>query len=343
MPHCISIPSATQLTLPAFVCRHGKLHPSFPSEGKHAATPEEQQVNTYLTVFDEEDKVPKYAFRYDSNKGNSNLKFHVNRYHTDLWQAVLGVEDDGKLGSSGLKRPSNDSAEPGKVALGNFFRSVKKVKKDSPKAVAFAKLLTLLIVLARLPFNIVAQPIFKAFVWFLDPSVPLPTRNEITGVLLPRMVNECKNKVRDSLSTVLGAAVTFDLWMSKKTDDILSVDLHYVDESWSWRHVHLGLVGMNGQTRGVVVANKLKEIFDDFKLMGRLYAMVFDGGANLSTAKNELQRLHGTSFCCTALERNKLCITNCLAHLINNSCNGAVLAAKAASYKVCQPCQHVWF
>ena len=82
----------------------------------------------------------------------------------------------------------------------------------------------------------------------------------------------------------------------EKKDDILSVDLHYIDERWSWRHVHLGLVAMNGQTRGVVVANKLKEIFDDYKLMGRLYAMVFDGGANLSTAKNELQRLHGTGF-----------------------------------------------
>ena len=255
---------------------------------------------------------------------------------------MLGV-DDRQPPASGRKRPSSqDVGKPGEVALGTFFRSVKKIKKDSAKAVAFAELLTLLIVLARLPFNIVTQPIFKAFVWFLDPTVPVPTRHEITGTLLPRMVGECKVKVRESLANVLGAAVTFDLWMSKKTDDILSVDLHYVDESWIWRHVHLGLVAMNGQTRGVVVANKLKEIFDDFKLMGRLYAMVFDGGANLSTARNELQRLHGTAFCCTALERKKLCITNCLAHLINNSCNGAVLAAKAASYKVRQPFLEVW-
>lgn len=35
---------------------------------------------------------------------------------------------------------------------------------------------------------------------------------------------------------------------------------------------------MKGQTKGVVVANKLKEVFDDFNFMGRLFAMVFDGG-----------------------------------------------------------------
>lgn len=332
----ISILCATQLTLLALVCRYGELHPSFPTEGKYAATLDEKQVDTYLTLWGEDDKVPKYQFRYDANKGNSNLKYHLSRYHNTYWQAVLEAEDGGNPAATGRKR-SGDGSNPkaGEVALGAFFRSVKKVKKDSPKAVAFAELLTLLIVHARLPFNIVTQPIFKAFVWFLDPSVPMPTRNEITGSLLPRMVGVCKDNLRDSLKGVLGAAVTFDLWMSKKTDDILSVDLHYIDERWMWRHVHLGLVAMNGNTKGVVVATKLKEIFDDYNLMGRLYAMVFDGGANLSTARNELQRLHGTGFCCNALERKNLCITNCLAHLINNSCNGAVLAAKAASYKVC--------
>ena len=313
------------------------MHPSFPTEGQYAATLEEQEVSAYVNLFDEGEKQPKSTFIYDSRKGNSALKFHLSRYHNDLWKAVLRADDCPPPRPPGRKRSSTDDVgKPGEASLGNFFRSVKKIKKDSPKAKAFAELLTLLIVLARLPFNIVQQPIFRAFVWFLDPTVPLPTRGDVTGTLLPRMVSECKNRVRESLQHVLGATVTFDLWMSKKTDDILSVDLHFVDNTWVWRHVHLGLVAMNGNTRGVVVANKLKEVFDDFNLLGRLYAMVFDGGANLSTAKNELQRLHGAGFCCVALERKHLCITTCLAHLINNSCNGAVLAAKAASYKVRQ-------
>ena len=54
---------------------------------------------------------------------------------------------------------------------------------------------------------------------------------------------------------VHGVAVTFDLWMSKKTDDILSLDVHFVSEDWVWHHKHLGLVAMNGQTTGMMLPN----------------------------------------------------------------------------------------
>lgn len=91
---------------------------------------------------------------------------------------------------------------------------------------------------------------------------------------------------------------------------------------------------MNGQTWGLVIVKKLKEVFDDFNLMGKLYAMVCDGGANMSTAKSEIVRLHGAKYCCATLEQYRINITACLAHLINNSCNEAVLVAKAANYKV---------
>ena len=146
---------------------------------------------------------------------------------------MLRADEGLALRPSGSKRSlTDDDGKPGEAALGTFFRSVKKIKKDSPKATAFAELLTLLIVLARLPFNIVQQPVFKAFVWFLDPSVPLPSRGDVTGTMLPRMVSECKDRVRESLQNVLGATVTFDLWMSIKTDDILPIDLHFVDNTW---------------------------------------------------------------------------------------------------------------
>ncbi len=107
---------------------------------------------------------------------------------------------------------------------------------------------------------------------------------------------------------------------------------------WTWQHKHLGLVALNGQTKGIVVGRTLKEIFEEYSVMGKLYAMVFDGGANLSTAKTEIMRLHGEQCRCTTLGQYKVHTTSCLAHLIDNSCNGAVLAAKATKYKVRHCC-----
>ena len=316
------------------VHRTGELHPSFPRTGPHAPSLEEKQVENYLEVLSPEEviarKLPRITFKYTSGKGNTSLKFHLERYHPAEYKAVHGALD----GNTARKRPVDDDAKPGEATLGTFFKSVKKIKRDSTKAKAFFELVTLLIVFCRLPFNLVVQPAFKAFVWFLDPTLPMPTRADITNDLLPRMVKDCKGLVRRSLESVSGAAVTFDLWMSMKTDEILSVDLHFICPQWIWHHKHLGLVAMNGQTRGPVIAKKLKEVFEDFNVMGKLYAMVFDGGANLTTAKDEIVRLHDKEFCCADLEQYKINITGCLAHLINNACNGAVLAAKAANYKV---------
>jgi hypothetical protein len=317
------------------VCRTGELHPSFPRTGEHAPTQAETEVESYLNVFSADNnpdrKLPQMSFTYAAGKGNTSLKFHLKRYHAAEYRRVLG-RDDNEQPAKSSKRQSGD--KPGEAVLGKFFRSVKKARKDSARAQSFFRMVTLLIVFARLPFNIVVNPVFKAFVWFLDPTLPFPTRGDITGTLLPGLVSECRRTVLGSLDRVLGVAVTFDLWMSKKTDDILSIDLHFVSSRWTWEHKHLALVAMNGQTRGAVVAKKLKDVFDEFNVMGKLYAMVYDGGANLASAKQEIMRIRDNEFCCTALQEKNIHITSCLAHLINNSCNGAVLAAKDAQYKV---------
>ena len=320
----------------AFVRRTGELHPSFPRTGEHAPTQAESEVEGYLNVLSADNvadrKLPQMTFAYTPGKGNGSLKFHLKRHHAAEYRAILCDENDKPASRS--KRRTDEADKPGDAAIGKFFRSVKKAKRDSAKAQSFFRLVTLLIVFARLPFNIVLNPLFKALVWFLDPTLPFPTRADITGKILPGLVSECRKSVCASLDRVLGASVTFDLWMSKKTDDILSIDLHYVSSRWTWEHRHLGLVAMNGQTRGIVVAKKLKDVFDDYNVMGKLYAMVFDGGANLGSAKQEIMRLRDNEYCCTALQEKNIHITSCLAHLINNSCNGAVLAAKAAKYKV---------
>ena len=85
---------------------------------------------------------------------------------------------------------------------------------------------------------------------------------------------------------------------------------------------------------GVVIARKLQVIFEKFNLMGKLYATVFDGGANLRTAKNELRRMHARQVACVALQLPVLYFTSCLAHLVNSACNGAVLLAKRETFLV---------
>ena len=113
---------------------------------------------------------------------------------------------------------------------------------------------------------------------FLDPTIPLPTRSDITQRFLPALLDECTSEVSRLLGTTDGVSLTFDLWMDKKTDNILSLDAHLISDNWQRRHQHLGLVAMNGQTTWVVIAAKLRDILLRFNLKGKLFVGVFDGG-----------------------------------------------------------------
>ena len=230
--------------------------------------------------------------------------------------------------SDGLKSMSS-------YLLPNIFKRASKVQKDSHKGKTFYRLLLLLIVFARLPFNILVNPVFKAFVWFLDPSVPIPSRNEFTGKVVPDAVKEAEMYVRQLLNGVLGVAVSFDLWMSNKTDDVLSLDVHFISPDWVWHHKHLGLLSCNGKTRGTDIAPKLQTMFRRFNLEGRLFAVVKDGGANLNTAATELRKLQSGEFACVALKQKYAYFTTCIAHLINGACNSAVMFIKGHKFQVC--------
>ncbi len=106
-------------------------------------------------------KLPTATFKYSAGKGNSSLKYHLERYHPVVYKAVLGPQDD----CTTRKRTVDcDATKPGDATLGTFFKSVKKLKRESLKAKAFYELVTMLIVFCRLPLNIVVQPVFKAFV-----------------------------------------------------------------------------------------------------------------------------------------------------------------------------------
>lgn len=72
-----------------------------------------------------------------------------------------------------------------------------------------------------------------------------------------------------------------------------------------------------------------------FNLKGKLFAAVFDGGANLLTARTELLKLYGDNIpSCVALQLKRMFTTSCLAHLVNGACNSATLVVKSHKFQV---------
>ena len=228
-------------------------------------------------------------------------------------------------GGEGEKRPS----------VADHFKSTKKRPTSDPRVQLFWRLLSLLVVFCRLPFAIVENPLFKAFIWFLDATLPLPSRTKLTHTLLPALKAEGSKHVKSVLVGVRGVAITFDLWMSRKTEDNLSVDIHFIDKQWQWHHKHIGIISCKDSSTGEEIAPRIKTILEEYDLLYRVAAVVKDGGGNLATATVVLAKQGLTG--CRALGAWVPHVTLCFAHKINGACNAAVLEAKRMNLEVSPP------
>ncbi len=84
-----------------------------------------------------------------------------------------------------------------------------------------------------------------------------PTRSRLNNQLLPHIRKEVANGMHRALKGVRGVAVSFDLWMSRKTEDNLSFDIHYITDDWRWQHSQVGIFSCFDSSIGFDIATKL--------------------------------------------------------------------------------------
>lgn len=79
----------------------------------------------------------------------------------------------------------------------------------------FEKLLTYFMVYRRLPFATLDSPWFRAFVWYLDPTISIPSRPTWARQHLPQAASDYTSDVKASSIGVHDVTLLFDLWMSR--------------------------------------------------------------------------------------------------------------------------------
>eukprot|EP00873_Tetraselmis_striata_P017127 jgi/Tetstr1/437391/TSEL_026075.t2 len=87
--------------------------------------------------------------------------------------------------------------------------------------------------------------------------------------LLPDLAEKGRRRIKEALVGVRGVAITFDLWMSRKSEDNLSVDAHFIDRNWSWRHFHIGIVSCKDSSAGEDIAPRMEPALTEYALCDR--------------------------------------------------------------------------
>ena len=194
--------------------QYGKLHKNYPvppdsDEGLERKVDEALSCLDYTQYLDFVDRSSIMSFEYKHTSGSTNLRNHVSKHH-GKWYSMLQPTEEGteSVATQPKKRPV--------AILSSLFKPVKRLKDEEPRQQLFLELLTYVIVFLRWSFSVVDNPWFRAFVWFLDATVSIPSRKQWQIKHLAKAVKTSHESIMNSLKGVVGVSVMFDLWMSRK-------------------------------------------------------------------------------------------------------------------------------
>lgn len=271
--------------------------------------------------------------RYGNNSGTTNLMRHIDSDHLALLnqvkQRIVGNSEDTASSNSTTRHPKR-CRSPNQMVQNSGVKSRKKATKQSQ----FQKKLVSCIAGCHLPLSIVEAREFKDLMHFFDPSLAMPSRRSLTDSVIPNQVEEMKlTSIYPLLSVCQSGCLLYDIWMSRRTVDIVGLIFSMVTPDFRIQEICLGLLEVSS-TVGTSLAVDIKQRLVDYKIDSKLFGVVRDGGSNLRVAANELSQLN------LPLQNQPLFETVCLAHQISSACSAVsktdqlISSAKTAMSKV---------
>lgn len=92
------------------------------------------------------------------------------------------------------------------------------------------------------------------------------------------------------LSSLSSVTLTFDLWMSRDTQQIFDVIVHGMDDSFEKSQIHIPMVEYN-KTTELALSNVLRLEKEKHELKSKLISCVKDGRSNISVYTNSIKEI----------------------------------------------------
>ena len=133
------------------------------------------------------------------------------------------------------------------------------------------------------------------------------------------------------LTHVPAVSLSYDLWMTRRAEEILSLDGHYITGA-AKTHTHLGMPWAKGGTDGQSLSVAVKSCIDKFHLRSKVISYTSDGGGNLKTCKDYLNEMVSND---AIFNPSKpIFEQSCLAHALSGACKKAVIDARTGTLSI---------
>ncbi|BAF17993.1 Os05g0521800 [Oryza sativa Japonica Group] len=163
-----------------------------------------------------------------------------------------------------------------------------------------------------LPLNFGESPAFEHYIQQShNPRFKAVSRQTSTRDL-ENVYHKEATALKELFSTcTFSVSVTSDIWSSGAREDYLSVVVHFVDDDWQLQKRVLGLRLIDVSHTGENIAERIREVINEFNLADKIFAVTLDNASANSRAIEILQPL----FCVYA--QSFLLHQRCACHIIN--------------------------
>ncbi|XP_065678492.1 E3 SUMO-protein ligase ZBED1-like [Hydra vulgaris] len=134
------------------------------------------------------------------------------------------------------------------------------------------------------PISIVRHPDFVNLVSELNKSYKMPCINTVSKKLIPSITDNLKSILMLELKGCRFITITCDSWSSL---GYLGVTCHFIDKNMTLVDRNLDLKFMSEMKTAEYLFNTLNEIFSEWSINNKIFALVTDSGANIFSAVNK--------------------------------------------------------
>ena len=140
---------------------------------------------------------------------------------------------------------------------------------DLPQ-VNFLQNLVLLIAKGCIPLSLVESQWVRRLVLMCDSRIHFPSRKQLVREHIPAMFTKTMEQyVLPLVGKSATVSVTFDLWMSRGTQDTFCMVVNFLDTDWVPRHVTVGVFRAQSTT-GAALATIVEPLLKEFNLLDKV-------------------------------------------------------------------------
>lgn len=142
------------------------------------------------------------------------------------------------------------------------------------------------------PVSMVEDAGFRHFMKVVEPRYKIPGRKSLMSTEIPKLYEQAKTTLKDSLESANSVVLTSDMWTARTTEAYLTVSGHFIDQNWQMQACTLETAHVAVQHTADNISELLTKITDDWNITSKVHAVITDNGANMVSAVRKTQWKH---------------------------------------------------